>query len=377
MSSTHDPQRPGHNLNDQSSPASPAPREPKGVADGLHHLAGAYDSLPAIVAVLDERGVILGMSHECAVTFGADAQRFVGRSILSLAHRDDRSAVRNALHAALHARDRISHCEFRIWRGPKPSLSLSASLRAATRADGNPLVLAACSDITDRVYLEQQLLARSAELSDMANQVLVAEDRERRKIAEDMHDSVGHTLAITKFQLDNLYSMELPEAAHEQVGQIQDLLQDAIDSCRQLVFALNLAPLEDQGLDAAVEDLGHSITAGTTLEFSLASRPRPWRLTESIRLMLYRVIRELLVNVTKHAGARHVRVSIGIREACLLIRVVDDGIGFDVAAAHNAAGTGIRNVRKSLAAHGATIKIESAPGQGSDVQITVPVTHAD
>lgn len=339
------------------------------------NIAQLYQQIPAMAVVLDERGIILAMSRECAIQFSSHATRMIGRSILSLAHHDDRSTVASALAEALQNRDRIAHCEFRVWRGEKPSLDLHASVRAANRGEGPTVLHAVCSDITDRISLEQLLQRRSSELSDLASELLVAQDRERRRIAADMHDTVGHNLALAKFSIDGLNRDQLDPDTGATFDRVRALLQDTIDAVRSLTFALDSSPLQDSGLDAAVEELGQNLSADTPLRFSLSSRPRARRLNESSRIALYRAVRELLVNAAKHADADTVRVSIGEDATHLNIMVADNGIGIDTAALARATGRGLRNLQRHVEALNGELAIRNRDAGGTAVTIRVPYNH--
>lgn len=339
------------------------------------NIAQLYLQIPAMAVVLDERGIILALSRECAIQFSSHATRLVGRSILSLAHQDDRDVVAAALADAARNRDRIAHCEFRVWRGEKPPLDLHASVRAAHRGDGPAVLHAVCSDITDRVSLEQLLERQSSELSELASELLVVQDRERRRIAADMHDTVGHNLALAKFSIDGLRAMELDTEAQRTVDRVRQLLQDTIDAVRCVTYALDASPLQGRGLDAAVEDLGQSMSADTPLQFSLSSRPRQRRLAEPARIALYRAVRELLVNVAKHANADTVRVSIGDDASHLNIMVADNGSGIDTVALSDASGRGLRHLQRQIEALDGTMTIRNRDAGGTAVTLRLPYTR--
>lgn len=334
-------------------------------------VAELYQDLPAIAAILDERGIILALSKEAEVKFGANARLLIGRSVMSLAHRDDRANVVEAIQSALEKRDQIAHCEFRIWRGAKPALRLRTSIRAAT-VSGPATLLAVASDMTDEALLERQLTQRSSELGEMANRLVIAQHEERRKIAADMHDTVGHSLALAKFHVDGLRAHELSDDGRKAVDGAAKTLQDAIDAVRSLTFTLNSTPLHDHGLDAAIEELGQSLSLTNDLQFSLSSRPRPKRLSQTSRILLYRIVRELLVNVAKHAKASRVRVSIGLIGTDLHIAVVDDGVGIGRQNLESHKGTGLRSTRSRVAALGGSMSIEPHDDRGTRVWITVP-----
>lgn len=334
--------------------------------------ANLYENIPAIAAILDEMGIILALSRAATDKFGTDASRLVGRSILSLTHREDRPQIIKAIRNALQDRSHISHFEFRVWRGDSPALKLRTSLRAATPDTGPAILLAVSSDMTDQDLLEQQLEGRSSELNEMANRLVVAQNQERRRIAADMHDGVGSSLALAKFQVHGLKSLALDEAGHQAVDSAVKTLDEAISALRSLTFSLHSTPLNEQGLDAAIEELGQSLSLHQDLQFTLSSRPRSQRLDPKAREYVYRIIRELLVNVVKHAKARAVKVSIGADNTHLQIAVVDDGIGFSCNNHGTTSGTGLITIRNQIESHGGALSIQEANEGGTRVRISLP-----
>ncbi|MBT8132634.1 MAG: PAS domain-containing sensor histidine kinase [Gammaproteobacteria bacterium] len=330
-----------------------------------------YEDIPAIAAIFDERGIILSISREASGKFSNNASRMVGRSIYSLAHRDDRQRLADAVQTALADRSQITYCELRIWRGRQPALTLRTSIRAATTGDGPAVLLAVASDVSDEVLLERQLLKRSSELSEMANRLVVAQNEERRRIAADMHDSVGHNLALAKFQIDGLKGLDLDESGEKAVASASQQLQEAIDTVRSLTFTLHSTPLHSEGLDAALDELGQSLTIRQNLQFSLSSRPRSRRLSRPARLSVYRIVRELLVNVVKHAQASQVRVSVGEDERFLHILVADNGVGI-ADKTRSSSGTGLQSVRSQLKLFNGEFSIESSANDGTRISVRLP-----
>jgi len=328
-----------------------------------------------IAAIFDQQGIILALSKEATAFFGARADQFIGRSILSLAHKDDCPGIATAIGNALNDRSSVAHCEFRIWRGSAPALRLRALIRAASTGSEPTILVAVTSGNLSLPMLEGELDRRSSELGEMAHQLVLAQREERRKLAKDMHDSVGHSLALAKFQIDGLREYVPPGIGQKAIDCAGNLLADAIESVRSLTFALNSTALQTEGLDAAIEELGHSLSIKNDLQFTLTSRPRSKRLNKAARISLYRIIRELLVNVIKHAHASSVRVSIGADEYDLHILVADNGIGMSQSVDKRAGGTGLASIRNEITDLDGQLTVESGTEGGTRIFITLPYSR--
>jgi signal transduction histidine kinase len=241
--------------------------------------------------------------------------------------------------------------------------------------------------------LEQRVRERTAELEDanrqllehqratrqLASQVSLAEEQERRRIAAGLHDDVGQMLALIKMKLGTIDPHGI-SAVSDDLRSVRKLLDEAIRRTRSLTFDLGARVLYEFGLATAIENLvdqfreQHRITA----TFEDDERPKP--LDEGIEVALYRATRELLHNVAKHARAQHIVVRLSCDTdtcRCVRIEASDDGVGFDPAR-HGAqppkgGGFGLFNIRERLEYVGGKMTIDSTPGEGTRVTLQAPM----
>jgi signal transduction histidine kinase len=220
---------------------------------------------------------------------------------------------------------------------------------------------------------EEKAAAYHARLRDLASQLTLAEERQRRQLAHDLHDSVGNALAFAKLKLDALAGAPEPRALSE----ISAILQRTIEDCHSLMFQLSPPVLYESGLVAAIEWLASRYRQQFALEVSVHAEQGKLLLDEDRRVMLYRAVSELLTNVVKHAGTRSARVTVEKREQDLSIRVEDEGKGFrceEIAARDGGCGRfGLFSVRERLAHLGIRCEISTAPGHGTRVSLTTPL----
>ncbi len=217
----------------------------------------------------------------------------------------------------------------------------------------------------------EQLRRLAAELS-------LAEERERRAIAADLHDHLGQALAFVKLRLSQYAGNAVFCGFETELQGILDLVDRAIRYTRTLTGELSPPVLYELGLAPALEWLGDQFTAKHGLRVDVkAERDLP-PLGQATRVMLFKSVHELLTNAVKHARAKRVRVSLRREADELHVRVADDGVGFDPAAeeartASAEGGTfGLFSIRERVRHLGGRLDVESRPGAGTTVALSVP-----
>ncbi len=235
------------------------------------------------------------------------------------------------------------------------------------------------NEVSERKKAEEKLLTYQKQLRSSASELSLAEERLRRKIATDVHDHLGQNLAISKLKIESLaQSATSPELA-EALGEIRDLIAQAVKSTRSLTFELSPPILYELGFGPAVQWLLRQTRHqhGLSTEFIDDEHPKP--LDDDIRVLLFQAVRELLVNVVKHAKAGSVKVSTQKVDDQIEVSVEDDGVGFDVAQLysqnHLTTGFGLFNIRERLDHIGGHLDITSGAGKGTRVTMVAPITH--
>jgi PAS domain S-box-containing protein len=231
-------------------------------------------------------------------------------------------------------------------------------------------------EVAERRRAENKLRANEQALRDLAAELQLAEEKERRRIAQDLHDSIGQILAFSGRELKNLRK-SLPNETAGIIGEVVEQLDTAIGQTRTLSFDLSPGILYDLGFEAAVEDLIDRMNEAGRIRcrFQSCSYPKP--LTDDVKILLYRSIRELLINAAKHAKAGRVEVSLLRSNYEIYVKVEDNGRGFDVDILNNDSkkreGFGLFSIRERLNHIGGSLKIESVRGKGTKVTMAAPL----
>ena len=233
-------------------------------------------------------------------------------------------------------------------------------------------------DITERKQAEEKLLDYQEQLKQLASQLTLAEESERHRIATELHATIGQSLVVSKLQLDTLRASAPSAEIAKKLGEVCETLNETIQGMRSLTFDLSSPILYELGFEKAVAEWlieriqqKHDIAT----EFEDDGQPKP--LDEDIRVFLFRDVRELLLNVIKHARAKKVKVSVRRVGRQIHVGVEDDGWGFDPAKVRATAvrkgGFGLFSIRERLEQIGGELEIDSAPGHGTKVTLVAPL----
>ena len=231
--------------------------------------------------------------------------------------------------------------------------------RAAVGGNGDVAnVVGAFNAMLDRLEGERGASAARA---------LDAQEGERRRIAQELHDEIGQSLTAVLLNLKRAVDRAPPDLKAD-LGIVQDIARDSLDEVRRIAHRLRPGVLDDLGLPAAMRAL--------TSEFAEATRIPAVRLLDehlppldrSVELVIYRVAQESLTNVARHAAADRVEVALGLDGSRVLLRVSDDGRGLG----GSDEGAGIRGMRERALLIGADLTVGPGPDGGAEVRLAVP-----
>jgi signal transduction histidine kinase len=216
------------------------------------------------------------------------------------------------------------------------------------------------------VASQAKLRASHDRIRDLGGRLILAQENERARIARELHDDLGQQVALVVADLQQ--AAELGERlAREALSRVHNLARSVHD----LAHRLHPAKLRLLGLPAALASLRHEL-ARPGVEIAVTHENVPNGLPEDLTLCLYRVVQEALQNALKHSGAREIIVHLRGSETGLTVSIIDDGAGFEVDASVGR-GLGLVSMNERLEAIGGALRIQSAPGQGTRLKITVPI----
>ena len=233
-------------------------------------------------------------------------------------------------------------------------------------------------DVTERKRAEERILADQEQLRALTSELLMVEERERRNIAVELHDSIGQILAFLKIELGELQRSRSSRESTHTVRHIREQVEQAIKQTRTLTFEMSPPELYTLGLEPALDELARRFTEARNLKCTVEQSGQPNSLTDHTKILLYRSVRELLINAAKHARAEAVRINLYWSHDKITITVEDDGTGFDPARLNrtqsdHAAGFGLFSIRERLTHFGASLDIQSEINKGTRITLSVPL----
>lgn len=219
---------------------------------------------------------------------------------------------------------------------------------------------------TEKILKEQELTTIDAMIS--------GQEKERERLAGDLHDSVGATLAAAKLQFDHLAKNK------EKIGQMDelftktgDLLAQAYTEVREMAHLKNSGVIAKNGLLPAVQKLAKNASGTNKLVVEVEDFGLDGRLENTMEITIFRIIQELVTNIIKHAKASEASISITQHKDALNIIVEDNGQGFDTKKIHTKDGMGLANIERRVEHLEGSMEVDSTKGKGTTIIIDIPL----
>jgi signal transduction histidine kinase len=387
------------------------------------------DSVEAIVAVLDHRQRIVRANRAVERWVGVPVREAIGMDLHSLLHSACTRrgcALRGAIDDAVSVLDTRKETKFELfddtlardlqielryaassdttWSASEPPriacivydmsplraaerelMFLNQSLEERVRARTQELTeanRALREEISRRRESETSLLRSQRDLAELSNQLVDAQELERKRIAQDLHDSVGQSLTAIKYSLENAQVLMERERTTEAAKLLETgarRVREVLVDVRNISMNLRPAVLDDLGAASAVRFLcreWNEIYTGVDLTTEIEVDDT--QIPDTLGIDVFRSVQELLNNVARHAHAERVRVEMGLSSGRLAVVVADDGAGFDPSRPSQPGmpqreSRGLRGLRERTERLGGQYRIESAPGAGTAVRLEWPL----
>src|SRR5450759_2946163 len=245
---------------------------------------------------------------------------------------------------------RLSSCDFTSGWSPE---SVVDSLPISTRSAPSACPTSSCS---------------SREMARLVD----AQETERRAISRELHDEVGQALGALLVDIGRLsttLSGDHPEVK-SQLDNLKSVVERTFQSVRNIALLLRPSMLDDLGLAAALEWQGREVSRRSEIEVAVESESVPEDLPDEHKIYIYRLVQEALNNAVRHSGARNAKVVVERLAKSIVVRVTDDGRGFDPGRSR---GMGILGMEERVKRLGGALRVESQPGKGATVTAEFPI----
>lgn len=357
----------------------------------LDKFTDLYDFAPVGYFSIDDQGLILDVNLTGTTLLGIERSRLIHRRFAHFLAPTSRP-VFLAFLEKVFTEPGMHVCEASLLY--EESTPFWANLQAGSAASGTGTrkwCRMAVSDITalkraEKVMreltatLESRVVQRTAELEDrtrqlqrLALELLQTEDRERKRLADILHDDLQQQLAAAKFHLGRLAGRIHDDASlREEINQVAVMITDAIAKSRSLSHELGPAVLYHGDFGEAIEWLANQIQVKHGLTVHVEVHGPVDVSSDSIKVFLFRTAREILFNIVKHAQVTEAVVRLSGHHGRVWMTLCDHGRGFDAKALGQTGGSGLLSIRERVELLGGHMKIRSAPGRGSTFLIAVP-----
>jgi two-component system sensor histidine kinase UhpB len=201
-----------------------------------------------------------------------------------------------------------------------------------------------------------------------STRALQAREEERQRIARGLHDEVGQTMTGVLFLLKRL-AQQSPTAQRGALVEAQQAIRTNLDEVRRIAQELRPETLDHLGLSSAVNNLANVFSRRTNVTIERDIDPQLGELHPNVELVLYRVAQESLTNVARHSGATRVLLTLNRNDQSVVLRIADNGHGFDHL---HSEGGGLRGIRENALIVGGALAIKPSSSGGIEVRLEVP-----
>ena len=334
------------------------------------------ETAQAVVLVLDTQGRIVRYNPYTEELVGYPLEEMRGKNWMKhFIPKNEWTSTVESFRAALNDSPAKGEAVNTVIARSGSKRLISWSNKTLRDSDGDLLgLLLLGQDVTEAKEAEQKLSENYEKMRYLSSELTRTEERERQQLATELHDRIGQTMVVTKMKLEALQKETVTTSHSDSLEEIVQLLDQLIRDTRSLTFDLSPPVLYILGLEAALEWLTEQYQEkyGMTITFRKRGADKE-NLDKDRAFVLFRCVQELLVNVTKHAQARHVVVWMKKSGRSIAVGVEDDGVGFDVREIKTRAdwtqGFGLFSIGERLNYLGGQFKITSAPGKGTRVRM--------
>ena len=303
---------------------------------------------------------IFGIASDTYVSTGEDFIRYV--------HPDDRTRVSEAIATAKQNR-KLYAAEFRIVQPDGIVRWLAARGKFYYAKNGNPeRMLGVSIDITERKRAEEALF-------DMNRRVIEAEERERNRIARDLHEDIGQRLALLAIAIEQVKN-DLPHQAVELLDRMDAVWKktsEILSDIKASAHELYSPRLEYLGIPSVMRSFCEDFEEKKRVEIDFRSHDLPSLVLPDVSICLFRVLQEALHNGVNHSGAQKFSVQLWGASEEIHLAVSDYGVGFDLRAARKGRGLGLTRMEQRVKLVKGTFSIDSQPEKGTTVHVSVPL----
>lgn len=247
--------------------------------------------------------------------------------------------------------------------------------------NGEPVKLTGIMvDITNQKISEEETIKKKEQLQILTEHLQEIREEERKSIAREIHDELGQQLTIMKMDIswleENMKNQN--EAVINKISEFKEMIDQTVSTVRRIAYQLRPSVLDDMGLVAAIESQISEFEKRSGIKAKYIGSKSRFPLSDNAKTALFRIVQESLTNIGRHAMAKNVSVSLSEENGNVVLKIDDDGVGFELKKLAFKKTLGIVGMKERCIMLGGEFNIDSAPGSGTKIKITIPgITNQD
>ncbi len=338
-----------------------------------------FENAPDAYLVTDTNGLIIEANTTAAGFLGAGQEFTLGKPLAEFIPEEDRQAFRRELHY-MKFLEGVKDWEVHLKPRDGEPFFASISVARVRSLDGDRVTLRwLIRDISERKRAEEAIQNSEEQLRFLSSKLLTAQEEERKKIAREIHDSIGSSLSAIKFSLENfLQNVKNDSVPTETLTRLIDHTQLSIDEARRIMTDLHPSILDDLGLITTIGWFGKQYQAtysGIRLDTRIDMEEN--EIPEPLKIIIFRIMQEAFNNIAKYSRAELVNLSLVRKAGAIQLTIGDNGVGFDTNAAiarrGPKGGLGLSSMRERAQLSGGSFSIESYIGDGTTIRASWPI----
>lgn len=333
--------------------------ELKAITISRDYFTNIFNSVSDMVFVIDNKGMIADVNRSGEIQLGYDQGCLHGGQFNML--RKEIPAFFQSVKHRLKTQSSLTINDSYLTRknGELIQVRIHVSYLNDTR---EKLILLTATDISFQAQAEKMIIRA----------IIDTQEKERQRLAKDLHDSLTQQLAAIKFYISSINTETKDKTERAILRKSNEGLTDVITDMRNICFNLMPRTLKEFGLAKAIKEFCDHYPQAQHTEFVIHEIKTLPHLPSDLAIDLYRVIQEIISNAVKHGRAGRIKISLACRNRTIMVTVNDNGIGFDSKKESN--GMGLKNMESRVRSHNGKVYIKSNTGAGTSCRIVVPVT---
>jgi PAS domain S-box-containing protein len=337
------------------------------------------DNVPALVSYVDADGCYRFVNKRYEEWFGVPRTEIIGKHYRQVLGEVTYELIKDRVEAALSGH-RTSYEEALPYARGGTRWVIADYVPDADDQGQVKGFFVLVTDITERKRVEEEVAKHRKDLQSLSTQLINAQEAERKRISQELHDEMGQALTAMSINLAAIkkeLSPELAPAIRERLAETSSLADRTLDQVRELSLDLRPSMLDDLGLVPTLRWYVNRYAKRLNLEVEFEAVDLEERLPAEMETVLYRAVQEALTNAARHAQASRVRIRLERKKSTVAAFIEDDGQGFDIeqVAGHGISerGVGLFGMRERVASLGGRLRIQSRPGRGTRLMLEIPL----